>query len=385
MIKKVLSLVVVLALTSATLIGCGKSEAASKGDKDSDVIKIGAVYPLTGDVAAMGQSCKNSVLMLEEETNNNGGINGKKIKFVFEDDENKPANAANVIQKLIDKDKVAGIVGSYSSKCSISMGPIATTAKVPMISLGTNPKVTTEGGEYVFTSTFNDTFQGAILAKLAAEDLKAKTAVLLYDVGNDYCKGLSEFFKNSFEKQGGKVIGSETYNVGDQDFSAQLTKIKALNPDVLILPDYYSTVALITKQARALGIKATFVGGDGWDSPELFKIGGDSVNGSYFSNFFSMEDTTPELVKFKKSYEQKYNQTPDATAASAYNSASILLTGIKKAGSTEGEKIKDALKNIDSEGVAGKVKYDKDRNAIMSGVVVRIENQKQVFVRKVTP
>lgn len=385
MLKKVLALAMALTLTSATLIGCGKSGGGSAQGKDSDTIKLGAVYPLTGDVAAVGESCKNALQMLEEETNNNGGINGKKIKFSFEDDENKPASAANVIRKLIDKDKVVGIIGSYSSKCSISMGPIATSSKIPMISHGTNPKVTLDGGEYVFTSTFNDTFQGAIVAKVANEDLKAKTAAILYDVGNDYCKGLSEFFKTNFEKAGGKVVASETYNTGDQDFNAQLTKIKGLNPDVILLPDYYSTVALIAKQARSIGVKSTFLGGDGWDSPELFKIGGDSVNGSYFSNFFSMEDTTPAFVKFKESYQKKYNKLPDSPAATAYNAASLMLEAIKKAGSTDGEKIKEALKATDVDGISGHTKYDANRNTIMSGVVMKVEDGKQKFVRKVNP
>lgn len=385
MLKKVLSLVMILSLASASLVGCGKSGDTQTGGKNEDVIKLGAVFPLTGDVAAMGQSCKNALQMLEEETNKSGGVNGKKIQFVFEDDENKPASSANVIQKLINQGKVVGVVGSYSSKCSISMAPIATSSKIPMISLGTNPKITTDGGEYVFTSTFNDTFQGTILAKVASEDLKAKTAAVLYDVGNDYCKGLSEFFKSNFEKIGGKVVAAETYNAGDQDFSAQLTKIKGLNPDIIVLPDYYSTVALITKQARSLGITSTFVGGDGWDAPELFKIGGDSVNGSYFSNFFSKDDTTPAFLKFKDSFNKKYNQVPDAIAASAYNAGSLLVDAVKKAGSTDGAKVKDALKNTDSDGVAGHIKYDNNRNAIMSGVVIKIEDGKQVFVKKINP
>ncbi|MFL0194926.1 ABC transporter substrate-binding protein [Clostridium sp. WILCCON 0269] len=377
MLKKVLSISLTFLLATVLLAGCGQKS-------DSQEIKLGAVFPLTGDVSAMGQSCKNALQMLEEETNANGGINGKKVKFSFEDDENKPSNSANAIQKLINSDKVVGVVGSYASKCSISMGPIATSNEVPMISVSTSPKVTKNGGDYVFTSTFNDTFQGTIIAKIAAEDLKAKTAAVLYDVGNDYDKGLNEFFTTNFKKLGGKVLTSATFNAGDQDFSAQLTNIKKLNPDVLILPDYYGTVALIAKQARDLGITSTFIGGDGWDSPALFDIGGTSVNGSYFSNFFSTGDTTPGYIKFRQGYEKKYGKTPDAIAASSYNAGSLLIEAIKKADSTEGSKIRDALKNIDFEGVAGKTKYDSNRNAIMGGDVIKIENQKQVFVRKVS-
>ncbi|BAH07484.1 ABC transporter substrate-binding protein [Clostridium kluyveri] len=377
MLKKFLSISMALVLGSVVLAGCGKQS-------ESEEIKLGAVFPLTGDVSVMGQACKNALQMLEEETNASGGINGKKVKFYFEDDENKPSNSANAIQKLINNNKVVGVVGSYASKCSISMGPIAASNKIPMISVSTSPKVTKNGGEYVFTSTFNDTFQGTIIADIAAKDVKAKTAAVLYDVGNDYDKGLNEFFTTNFEKSGGKVLASLTFNAGDQDFSAQLTNIKKLNPDVLVIPDYYGTVALIAKQARNLGITSTFIGGDGWDSPALFEIAGDAVNGSYFSNFFSTGDTTPAYVKFKENYEKKYNKAPDAISASSYNAGSLLIAAVKEAKSTEGDKIKDALKNISFEGVAGTTKYDSNRNAIMGGDVIKIENQKQIFVRKVS-
>lgn len=383
MFRKVLAVVLTATLGTVVLSGCSKKTDSSVG-KD-ETIKLGAVLPLSGDVAAMGQSCKNAILLAEKEINDKGGINGKKVQFFFEDDENKPTSSANAISKLISENKVAGIVGSYSSKCCLSIGPIATQNQVPLIALGTNPKVTVDGGEYVFRATFNDNFQGATLAKLATEDLKAKNAAILYDVGNDYCKGLAQVFKQEFEKIGGKVIGSETYNVGDKDFSAQLTKIKGLNPDVILLPDYYNTVALIAKQAETLGIKAKLIGADGWDSPDLVKIGGSAVENSYFSNFFSADDTSPEVVNFKKAYEAAYNSVPDAIGGVAYNAAQILIDGIKKAGSTDGEKLKKALEETDMTGVSGKIKYDKNRDAVMSAVVVKIQNGKQTFVRKVNP
>lgn len=384
MLKKIIPVVASTLICSLMISGCGSLKSGNNSSKSGD-IKLGAVLPLSGDVSAMGNADKNAVGLLEEQVNSQGGINGRKIKFIFEDDENKPANSANAIQKLISINKVCGVVGSYASKCAISMAPIATASKIPMITLGSNPKITLNGGPFVFTSTFSDDFQGNIIAEAATDDLKAKTAAMLYDVGNDYCKGLSEIFKQNFEKSGGKVVGSFTYNNGDQDFSAQLTKIKALNPDVLLLPDYYGTVALIAKQARNAGIKSTFLGGDGWDSPDLFKIGKDSVNGAYFSNFFSKSDTTPNFVKFKESYEKKYNQTPDATAACAYNAADLMINAIKNAKSTDGDKIRQALVDINITGVPGPEKYDKNRNAVMSGVIIKIENQKQVFIRKVKP
>lgn len=378
MIKKLVSLAVCIAMAGTVFTGCQTKKA------DSNEIQIGAVLPLSGDIAALGQSSKNALELLQEQVNAKGGVLGKKVKFVIEDDENKPASSANVAQKLITQ-KVVGIVGSYSSKCSIAMAPVVNAAKIPMITgTSTNPKVT-EAGEYVFRACFIDPFQGTVIAKFASEDLKAKTAAVLYDVGNDYSKGLAEFFQDGFKKAGGNVVGVETYANGDQDFNAQLTKIKALNPDVLILPDMYSNVGLITKQARALGIKSTFLGGDGWDSPDLFKIGGDSVNGSYFANHFSPEDTAPAVVQFTKDYKAKYNATPDATSGLTYDAGSILLKAIEKAGSTEPDKVKDAMKSLSVDVVSGKVSFDEKRNPVKSAVMIKIEDGKQKFVKKVNP
>jgi len=378
MIKKLVSLAVCIAMAGTVFTGCQTKKA------DSNEIQIGAVLPLSGDIAALGQSSKNALELLQEQINNKGGVLGKKVKFVIEDDENKPANSANVTQKLITQ-KVVGIVGSYSSKCSIAMGPVVNSAKIPMITgTSTNPKVT-EAGEYVFRACFIDPFQGTVIAKFASEDLKAKTAAVLYDIGNDYSKGLAEFFQDGFKKAGGNVVGVETYANGDQDFNAQLTKIKALNADVLILPDMYSNVGLITKQARALGIKSIFLGGDGWDSPDLFKIGGDSVNGSYFANHFSPDDTSPAVVQFTKDYKAKYNSTPDATSGLMYDAGSLLIKAIEKAGSTEPDKIKDAMKSLNVEVVSGKVSFDEKRNPVKSAVMIKIEDGKQKFVKKVNP
>lgn len=378
MVKKLLSTALCLAMVSSIFTGCGKA-------KEADVIKVGAVLPLTGDVATFGQSSKNALELLVEETNKKGGVLGKKVQIVYEDDQNTPANSANAGQKLINNDKVVALIGSVASKCSIALGPIANSSKIPMItSDSTNPKVTA-AGEYVFRACFIDPFQGTVVAKYATDDLKAKTAAALYDVGNDYCKGLAEYFQAGFEKSGGKVVASLTYNSGDQDFNAQLTKIKQLNPDVLLLPDYYNTVGLIAKQARAIGIKATFLGGDGWDSPDLFKVGGDAVNGGYFSNHYSPDDTSKEVTDFKTSYNAKYNATPDALAALAYDAGKILFAAIDKAGSTDGTKIKDALKATDLQVVSGKVTFDKDRNPVKDAVIIKTQDGKQVFVKKVKP
>lgn len=379
--KKLMALLLGVGIIATVFTGCGEKKAEAGGGSD---IKIGVVLPLTGDIAAMGQSSKNAIDLLSDQVNSKGGVLGKKVKFIVQDDENKPANSANVAQKLITED-VVGIIGSYSSKCSIAMAPVVNTAKIPMITgTSTNPKVT-EAGEYIFRSCFIDPFQGTVIAKYAISDLKAKTAAVLFDNGNDYSKGLSEFFQDEFKKEGGQVLVAETYANGDQDFNAQLTKIKGLNPDILVLPDMYSNVGLIAKQARALGIKATFLGGDGWDSPDLFKIGGDSVNGSYFTNHFSPEDTAPEVVEYNKAYKAKFNANPDATSGLVYDAGKILITAIEKAGSADPSKIKDAMKAIDVQVVSGKVSFDEKRNPVKSAVIIKVEDGKQKFVKKVNP
>lgn len=386
--KKSLALFVCFVLIAALFTGCAPKAPAASGEQAAapEVIKIGAVFPMTGDVATFGESSKNALELLKEEVNAKGGLLGKKVEIIYEDDSNTPANSANAIQKLISNDKVVAVVGSVASKCSIAMGPIATQNKVPMISpTSTNPKVTTDGGEYVFRACFIDPFQGTVLAKFATENLKFKTAAVLYDVGNDYSKGLAEFFKAGFEKLGGKVVAMESYNAGDQDFNAQLTKIKPLNPEVILLADYYNTVGLIAKQARAQGITATFVGGDGWDSSDLYKVGGDAIDGGYFSNHYSSDDTSPLVVDFRKNYEAKYGKTPDALAALGYDAGKILFAAIEKAGSVDGAKIKDAMKASDLEVVSGKVTFDQDRNPIKGAVVIKVVKDKYEFAAKVNP
>ncbi|MFZ5968073.1 MAG: ABC transporter substrate-binding protein [Bacillota bacterium] len=385
MIKKLMAYLIIIALVGSFMTGCA-TKSSETAAKESEEIKIGAVLPLTGDVATFGESSKNALELLKEEVNSNGGVLGKKITFIYEDDENKPASSANAAQKLINNDNVVGLIGSVASKCSLAIGPIANAAKIPMITpTSTNPKVTTEGGEYVFRACFIDPFQGTVLAKFATEDLKAKKAAVLYDVANDYTKGLAEFFKKGFEELGGEIVAFETYNTGDTDFNAQLTNIKNTNPDVLLLPDYYNTVGLIAKQARALGIEAAFLGGDGWDSPDLFTVGGDAVNNGYFSNHFSPDDTSEEVVVFRKAFEAKYSKTPDALAGLAYDAGKILLAAIEKAGTTEGEKVKDALKATDMTVVSGHVYYDEDRNPIKGAVIIKTEDGKQKFAAKVNP
>lgn len=381
----VLLLVIMVVFSACSNGGLKKPDTSGKGN--SDEIVIGAVLPITGDIPTFGKSTKEGIELAVDQYNAAGGINGKKIKLIVQDDENKPESGVAALQKLINNYGVLGVIGSVSSKVTIPMAPVATQNKVPMVTgSSTSVKVTSEkGNEFAFRACFIDPFQGTVLAKFASETLKAKTAAVLYDVGNDYTVGLAESFKSSFEKADGKITVYDSYNNGDQDFSALLTKIKKNEPDVIVLTDYYQNAGLIAKQARQLGIKSIFLGGDGWDSPDLVTIGGEAINGGYFSNHYSPDDNDPEVKKFISDYKAKYNQVPDALAALGYDATKMLLEAIKNSGSTDGTAIAEALKKTDITSVTGHIKLDANRNPVKSAVMIKIENGKQTFSTKVNP
>jgi len=354
-------------------------------DKGAKEIKIGGVGPLTGEAATFGAATKNGYDLAVAEWNAKGGVLGKQVKMTFADDKGDPAEGATVFTKLIEQDKSVAIVGTVMSKVSLAGAPICQNAKIPMMATSsTNPKVTLVG-DYVFRTCFIDPFQGTVGAVFAYNDLKAKKAACIFDVGNDYTKGLSEFFKAKFTALGGQVVGYEGHATGTTDFKAQLTKILAAGPEVLYVSDYYNDVALIAKQARELGFKGPLVGGDGWDSPKLVEVGGSAVEGCFFTNHYSQDDVAPMVQAFVKSYQAKYGAAPDALAALGYDATNIMLDAIQRAGKTDGDAIRDALTKTDLQTVTGKVKFDGDRNPVKSAVIIEIKGGKQVFKTTVNP
>jgi len=354
-------------------------------DHGSKTFNLGGVGPVTGEAATFGASTKNGIDLAVTEWNAKGGVLDKQIKMAFADDKGDPAEAATVYTKLIEQDKVSAIVGTVMSKCSLAGAPICQNAKVPMISpTSTNPKVTAVG-DYIFRACFIDPFQGTVGAKFAFDELKAKKAACLFDVGNDYTKGLSEFFKAKFTALGGEVTGFEGHATGTTDFKAQLTKILAGKPDVLYVSDYYNDAALIAKQARELGFKGPMIGGDGWDSPKLVEVGGAAVEGCFFTNHYAKDDTRPVVQDFVKKYQAKYSAEPDALACLAYDATNLMLDAVKRAGKVDGSAIRDALKSTDMGVVSGQVKFDQDRNPVKSAVIIEIKGGKQVFRASVNP
>lgn len=364
--------------------------AAAAAPSHAKEIRIGLITPLSGDVKTFGESVRNSFLIAVEEANAKGGVAGMKIAWVVQDDKNDATEAANVANLLVNQHRVKAIVGSVTSKTSIPVSDITQAGKVPTISpTATNPKVTVADGkrkDYMFRACFIDPFQGAVLAKFAQETLKKKSAAVLYDASNDYSKGIAEVFRDAFRKQGGSVAAFESYGKDDVDFSALLTKVKASGADVLFLPDYYNKVGLIAKQAREKGVKAQLIGPDGWDSPDLVKIAGPAIEGGYFSNHYSPDDKRPEVVAWVKKYKEKHGQVPDALGTLAYDATNMLLEAIRKAGSDDPKKIREALASLkDFQAVSGKSTMDRNGDCIKSAAILKIEGGKQTFVKMVNP
>lgn len=378
--KKQLALVLCLVLIGSLIAGCGSPKA------EENVIKIGTVFELTGGNSALGKATLDGIKLAVKEANENGGINGKKIVLINEDNKSEPAEGANATKKLVERDRVVAILGSVASSAVLASAPITQAAEIPWVAAtATNPKVT-EVGDYVFRVCFIDPFQGAVVAKFASQNLQAKKAAVLVDMTSDYSKGLTQFFKDNFTKAGGQIVAEEAYSQKDTDFNAQLTKIKGMNPDVIFIPGYYSEVGLIAKQARQLGLTQPLLGGDAWDSPKLYEIAGDAINGCYFSNHYTSQDNSPNIVAFVKKYEAEYGRTPDAFGALGYESAAVLLNAIKQAGSTEGKAIRDALAATkEFPTVTGKLTLNEKRDAVKAAVILQLQKDRQVFVERIEP
>jgi len=354
-------------------------------------IKIGGVAPLTGHVATYGISTKNAAQLAIDAVNAKGGVNigGEKyiINYIVEDDQGTPEIAANAFRKLMDQDEVISIIGSVTSNCTLAGAPIAQDAGIPVISPTSTAVQVTLTGDYIFRACFLDPFQGAVVANFSYNDLNARTGAVIFDNANDYTKGLAEAFRESFEELGGEVVAYESFTEESKtvDYSAQLTNIKAANPDVLFVDAYYAAAALIANQARDLGITADFVGADGWDSAQFTELGGEAVEGGHFCNHYSPEDPRPVVQDFVKEYADKFGQTPDALATLAYDAALILIDALERAGSTDGAAIRDAIASTNLECVSGQITFDENGDPIKKAAIIKVEDGKFVFQKFVQP
>ncbi|MEQ1664065.1 MAG: ABC transporter substrate-binding protein [Bdellovibrionales bacterium] len=373
--RRTIASVISSALVFSLLISLGACTNKAKQDAANEsLILVGEVGSMTGSEATFGSSTHKGIELAVEEINNNGGIKGKKIKIISLDDQGKPEEAATAVTKLITQDKVSAILGEVASSRSIAMAPIAQQYKIPMITpSSTNPKVT-QIGDYIFRVCFIDPFQGFVMARFAYDTLKLKKVAILRDVKNDYSVGLADVFTTSFKKMGGTIVDDKSYSAGDIDFKSQLTAIRTKKPEAIYVPGYYTEVGLIGRQASELGIKVPLMGGDGWDSPKLKEIGGEYMNGSYFSNHYSFEDKSPNVQKFIASYKKVHNEIPDGLAAMGYDAAKVLAAAMESAPDLTPVSIRDAIaRTKDFQGVTGNITIDEFRNATKSAVVLKVE------------
>ncbi len=356
----------------------------------AETIKVGLITPLTGNIATFGQSVDKAVRMAVDEINAKGGVLGAKIELIVEDNQGKPDESANIARKFIEQNKVVAIIGPVISSNVLAVAPIAQQSKVPLITpTGTNPRIT-QVGNYIFRACFIDDFQGTVMARFARSGLskRANTAAILYEKTSDYSIGLAKYFKESFQNLGGKIVAEESFSSGDQDFSAQLTKIKAKNPDVLYVPSYYDTAGLIIKQARELGITVPILGGDGFDSPQLAELAGkENLKDCYFSGHFFSGSSAPEVKRFVANYKKRYNAVPDMLGALGYDAVYMLVDAIKRAGKIDREAIRDALAATKGlKLVTGTITLDENRNPIKSAVIIGFDsNGNQVYKTTVNP
>mgnify|MGYP000753979158 FL=1 len=386
-VSKVLTALVLGTVLAGLAAGCGG------GEKKADTIKVGANLEMTGGSASYGISSKNAIELAFKEINEKGGINGKQLELVVADNKSEAAEATNAMQKLVSQDNVVAVIGPNLSSSVIAASAINNSAKVLDIApMATNPYVTVDQAsgktkDFNYRTCFIDPFQGTVMAKFATAELGVGNAAILIDNSSDYAKGLAQFFKENFVKEGGAVTAEESYLQKDTDFKATLTKIKATNPDFLYVPGYYQEVGLIVKQARELGMNMPIAGGDGWDSAKMPEIAGAAaLNNTYFSSLYSPEDSSDINKNFVAAYEKAYGQKPDVFAALSYDSALLVAEAIKNAGSIEPAKISEAMAKINGfSGVSGSVTFDDKHNPVKSAVILEYKDGAQSLKTKINP
>jgi branched-chain amino acid transport system substrate-binding protein len=365
-------------LSMLLLAGCpqkGTETGSTSGAASGGEILVGEYGSLTGAQATFGTSTHNGIMMAIDEVNAAGGINGRKIKVITEDDQSKAEEAANAVTKLISQNNVVAVLGEVASSASIAAGPICQSNKVPMITPSSTNDEVTKKGDYIFRMCFVDSYQGENQAKFAAkwcdENKKPKQVAILSDVKSDYSQGLSAVFERVFTSLGGKIVAKQSYSNGDSDFKSQLTAVKATNPSLLFVPGYYTDIGQIASQRSDLGIAVPMLGGDGWESPKLIEIGGKALEGSFYTNHYFADDPAPTVREFVQKYQGRYGQKPDALAALGYDAARVLADSMKRATKIDGPSLRDAIgQTKDFDGVTGRITLGPDRNPIGKKLVI---------------
>jgi branched-chain amino acid transport system substrate-binding protein len=356
-------------------------------EKESNQIVIGFFGALTGTEATFGVSSKNGITLALEELNVEGGLLGKKVELKTYDTLGSLEETKLSVERLIKSDDVVAVIGEVASSRSLVAAPIAQSHKIPMVTpSSTNPEIT-QVGDYIFRVCFIDPFQGEVMAKFAFHSLKLKKAAVLRDTHSQYSVGLANYFIKTFTALGGTILADENYISGDVDFQPQLLKIRKKNPEFIFVPGYYSEVAMIARQSRDLGFTGPLMGGDGWDDlKNLTAIAGDSINGSYFSNHYTLENPNPEVQKFISVFEKRFGVKPDSQAALGYDAARIIFDAIRRAKSIENQKIRNALSETkDFKGITGTISINQNRDAVKPAVVLQVKKNNFSFVETVGP
>lgn len=360
-------------LTSCTPSGSPQNAALEKAVPSQGPIRIGEVGSLTGTDASFGESTHKGILLAVNEINASGGIGGRKLELITLDDQGKPSEAVLAITKLIQQQKVQAVLGEVASTRSIAMAPIAQQFRVPLISPSSLNSKFTKIGDYIFRVCFVDVFQSQVMADFAYDKLKARRVAILRDINSDYSRDSAAYFEEVFKKRGGEIVIDQSYSGGDIDFQSQLTAIRAVHPDVILVPGYYMEIGLIARQAASLGLKVPLLGGDGWDSPSLGQIGGTAIQGSYYVGHFSSLDTSPTVQKFIQAFKKTFGIEPNSLAALAYDATLLLADAMKRSSSASSEDLRSALATTQNfQGVTGKITINAERNAVKSAVVFQV-------------
>jgi branched-chain amino acid transport system substrate-binding protein len=376
------------ALAGAAVLLVAAAKPQSSATAESGPILIGEVSPLSGSEANYGQSVDHGIQLAVEQINAKGGIKGRKLSLRTEDDQSRADVAANVMKSLVSQEHVAAVLGDVTSTLSLAIAPIAQENGVPMITpSSTNAKITKIGDD-IFRTCFTDSFQGGAMARFARDTLKLSQIAILRDAASEYSVGLADAFVEAFKAAGGQIVDDEAYHKGDLDFRPKWSRIKVARPQAVFVPGYDNDVAFIARQAHEIGIPASvpLLGGDGWDSSGLLEVGGTALDGSYFSNHYSADDTDPRVQAFVSAYEKRFGAKPDALAAMGYDAAGVLAGALERAANPSGPALRDAIAATRNfPGVTGKITINADRNGATPAVVLKISHGTYQFVARVNP
>jgi len=380
----------VAAVMVALSAGCGSGGSSASAERP---IRIGAYNSMTGSEATFGQSTYNGILLAREELEAKGWLKagpaaGRPIEIINYDTAGRTQDAGTAVTRLITEDQVVAVLGEVASSLSIAGGRVAQQLGVPMISPSSTNVQVTQIGDMISRVCFIDAFQGFVAAKFLRQNLGMDRVAVLFDQSQAYSKGLKDDFVRAFKELGGTIVAEQAFTGGDQDFTAQLTTIRSASPQAIYVPGYYTDVGNIAIQARRLGIPkdVPLVGGDGWDSIKLAEIGGEAIEGSYYSNHYSPDQPTPEVTAFVEKYRQRFGQTPDGLAALGYDAANLLFDSMTRAKGLDGASLAAAIAaSRDFKGVTGNITIDANRNASKAAVVVQMRNGVPVFVASVEP